>query len=50
MPKRAIIASETFESSVQAEGTGVASAVKAFDSALGKTLKQIVEWALVVPK
>ena len=50
MPKRAIIASETFESSVQADGTGIAQAVAAFDTALGKTLKQIVEWALVQPK
>ena len=50
MPKRAIIASETFESSVQADGTGVAQVVAAFDSALGKTLKQIVEWGLAVPE
>ena len=50
MPKRAIIASETFESSVRAEGTGIAQVVVAFDTALGKTLKQIVEWGLTVPK
>ena len=50
MPKRAIIASETFESSVQAAGSDVAQVVAAFDSALGKTLKQIVEWGLTVPE
>ncbi len=50
MPKRTIIASETFESSVQAEGSNVSQVIVAFDTALGRTLKQIVEWGLTVPK
>ena len=50
MPKRAIIASETFESSVRAEGSNISQIIVAFDTALGKTLKQIVEWGLTVPK
>ena len=50
MPKRAIIASETFESSVRAEGSNISQVIVAFDTALGKTLKQIVEWGLTVPK
>ncbi len=48
--RRAIIASKTFESSVQATGSNVAQVVAAFDTALGRTLKQIVEWGLTVPK
>ncbi len=50
MPKRAIIASETFESSVRAEGSNVSQVIAAFDLALGRTLKQIVEWGLTVPE
>ena len=48
MPKRAIIASKTFESSVQAAGSNVSQVIAAFDLALGRTLKQIVEWGLTV--
>ena len=50
MPKRAIIASKTFESSVQAAGSNVSQVIAAFDLALGRTLKQIVEWGLTVPE
>ena len=50
MPKRAIIASKTFESSVQAAGSNVSQVIAAFDLALGGTLKQIVEWGLTVPE
>ena len=50
MPKRAIIASKTFESSIQADGGNVSQVIVAFDTALGKTLKQIVEWGLTVHK
>ena len=48
--RRTIIASKTFESSVQADGSNVSQFIAAFDTALGKTLKQIVEWGLTVPK
>ena len=50
MPKRAIIASKTFESSVQAAGSNVSQVIAAFDLALSRTLKQIVEWGLTVPE
>ena len=50
MPKRAIIASKTFESSVQAAGSNVSQVIAAFDLALGRTLKQIVEWGPTVPE
>ena len=49
MPKRVIIASKTFENEVAADGADVAHVVAAFDEALGKTLKSIVEWGLTVP-
>ncbi len=46
MPQRTIIASRTAESLVKAEGTDLREVVAAFDEAMGKTLKNIVEWTL----
>ena len=49
MPERAIIASTTFEHTAPASGLGMHEIVIAFDSALGKVLKQVIEWTLVTP-
>jgi cholesterol transport system auxiliary component len=49
MPDRTIIASNTVERKVSAEKSDMNGIVLAFDDALGKVLKQIVEWALVAP-
>jgi cholesterol transport system auxiliary component len=46
-PKRQIVASRTFERKVRADSTGMRDVVKAFDKALGKVLKRIVEWTLI---
>ena len=45
-PQRAIIASRNFEQRVVAGGGGMDDVVLAFDEALGKVLKEIVEWTL----
>ena len=50
MPQRTIIASHTAEYRVRAGGNTTLEVVYAFDDALGKTLKSIIEWALAVPK
>jgi len=47
MPERTIIASRTFEHLVIAESNGMEAIVAAFDDALGKALKRIVQWTLV---
>ena len=49
MPKRTIIASHTVERVVPAEGTEILDVVHAFDTALGKVMKSIVQWALKAP-
>ena len=46
MPQRTIIATLTAEHTVRAKGTDLESVVWAFDAALGKSIKRIVEWAL----
>jgi cholesterol transport system auxiliary component len=46
MPQRTIIASRTAESEIPAEGADLGNVVAAFDEALGKVLKEIVEWSL----
>jgi cholesterol transport system auxiliary component len=46
MPERLIVGSINAEYVEPAEGSDLASVVYAFDQALGKTLKRIVEWAL----
>lgn len=49
MPERTIIASFKAERAVEAEGTDLLQVVHAFDTALGKVLKQVVEWTLKAP-
>ncbi len=46
MPSRTIVASVTYDYLIPAEGADLVSIVKAFDLALGKTLKRIVAWAI----
>lgn len=48
MPQRTILATETFEFIEPAASSGLEAVVSAFDIALGKTLKRIVEWSLTV--
>ena len=45
-PRRSIIASANFEAVAQAEANRIDDVVIAFDTALGKVLRQIVEWTL----
>ena len=47
MPRRAIIGSETFESSQAATADSVPAVIDAFDAALGKVLRRLVEWTLI---
>lgn len=49
LPDRQIISSNTIERKIAAEKGDMESVVLAFDDALGKVLKQMVEWALVAP-
>ena len=46
MPQRTILATETFEALELAASSYFQAVVCAFDVALGKTLKRIVEWSL----
>lgn len=46
MPQRTIVASAPFEFVEQATSSNLEAVVSAFDIALGKTLKRIVEWSL----
>lgn len=46
-PRRDIIASENFEGTAQATGTSMAEVVAAFDLALDRVLKRVVEWTLL---
>lgn len=46
MPQREIIATMTAENKVEAASAELESVVHAFDTALGKTLKRLVEWTL----
>ena len=48
MPQRTILATETFEFIEAAASSDLKTVVGAFDRALGKTLKRIVEWSLTV--
>ena len=49
MPDRTIIANQTADRLVRAEKSDMENVVLAFDEALGKAMKQMVEWALVAP-
>ncbi len=46
-PRRAIIGSTAFETRVPAKEDSVPAVIEAFDEALGKVLRQLVEWTLV---
>ena len=46
MPQRTILATETFEFLEPAASSDLQAVVSAFDVALGKTFKRIVEWSL----
>lgn len=47
MPRRAIIGSKSFDAKVPAQADRIADIVDAFDEALGKVLRRIVEWTLL---
>jgi cholesterol transport system auxiliary component len=50
MPERVIVGVTTVERLQAADGTDIDSVIAAFDAALGKTMKRIVEWALTTAK
>ncbi len=47
MPERTIVGSTNAEAAIRASGTNLDDVIHAFDTALGKTLKRVVEWTLV---
>jgi cholesterol transport system auxiliary component len=47
MPRRAIIGSEKFDVVIEAPADTMEAIIAAFDEALGKVLKRLVEWTLV---
>jgi len=47
-PRQIILASRSFEFLVDATGSDLASIIEAFDNALGKVIKGLVEWTLEV--
>ena len=47
MPQRTIVGSQSFEAKVGANADRIEDIVGAFDDALGKALKRIVQWTLV---
>ncbi len=49
MPERKIVASKTVEKRVTAEGTAFTDVIAAFDTALGRTLKEVVVFTLTAP-
>lgn len=48
MPRRSIIAWKNFEYKVKADRNAMVDIIGAFDDALGKTMKRLVEWTLTV--
>ena len=48
MPSRDIVASKSFDRKIQAEADRMDDVVQAFDDALGKVLKNLVEWTISV--
>ncbi len=46
MPRREIVASQTFERKIKAERNSMQAIIGAFDESLGKVLKSIVVWTL----
>lgn len=49
MPQRTIIAGENFQFKATASGDNMSAIVEAFDEALGKVLKRLVEWTIQAP-
>lgn len=47
MPRRSIVASQSFASQIRAEADRMPEIIKAFDLALGKVLRRLVEWTLI---
>ena len=47
MPNRLIVGSQMFEALIDAEADRLADIIEAFDDALGKVLKRVVEWTLI---
>jgi len=47
MPRRAIVASESFESRIKAAADTLPEIITAFDEAAGKVLRRLVEWTLI---
>ena len=48
-PRRAIIASRTFQSMIKSQGKEMRHVISAFDQALGKVLRHTVEWTVKIP-
>ncbi len=46
MPTRDIIASEEFDARIAARADRLTSVIDAFDEAMGKVLKRMVEWTI----
>jgi len=46
MPRRDIIASQRFDTLIEAKGPEMLSIVEAFDEAIGKVMKRLVTWTL----
>ena len=48
MPRRSIVASKNFEFLIYAKDNSMEEIIGAFDSALGKSMRRLVEWTLTV--
>ena len=48
MPRRSIVASKTFEYLVDAKKNSMEEIIGAFDVALGKSMRRLVEWTLTI--
>jgi len=46
-PRREIVASESFEVAIPANGTAMSDVIVAFDDALGKVIRRTVEWTML---
>ncbi len=47
MPRRTIVASQSFDSRILAQSDNLPVIIDAFDAALGKVLRRLVEWTLI---
>jgi cholesterol transport system auxiliary component len=48
MPRRSIVASKNFEYLIDAKENSMEEIIGAFDTALGKTMRRLVEWSLTI--